>query len=222
MADPAVAPALVGLFEAKATKGGRIRVEDLLSAAAAATGEACIAAAGEFDPERHTFTPGSVVMSDRMNTILCNDAGDWAATETSVLGIIRTGALASGYGMGDLPPLVDVFRGFAAGAGGGGPTEWGFVPLSVSEDHRPFVQPVRQAYELRPAVRALFAQYAVPTSDWPMVCAFALVLELGRVRDAIDHNLALRIVLETVNGMAKTAPMTDEVMRQSQGGGSAT
>ena len=215
MPDPDVAAALVGLFEAKATQDGRIRVEDLLSAAAAATGEACIVAAGEFDPEHHAFTPGSVVMSDRMNAILCNDAHDWPGTESSVFGIIRTGALAIGYLADDLPPLVEVIRGFAAGVGGGGSAGWGFVPLSVPEDHRPFVQPLRQAYELRPAVRALMEQFAVPTSDWPMACAFALVSELGRVRQAIDHGVALRIVLETVNGMAKTAPMTDDAMRQA-------
>jgi hypothetical protein len=34
------------------------------------------------------------------------------------------------------------------------------------------------------------------------------VIELARVRAAIDPAIALRIVLETVNGMAKTAPMT--------------
>jgi hypothetical protein len=72
-----------------------------------------------------------------MNAILCNDAHDWSGTEASVFGIIRNGALASGYGAADLPPLVEVFRTFAAGVAGGGSTGWGFVPLSVSEDPRP-------------------------------------------------------------------------------------
>ena len=48
-----------------------------------------------------------------------------------------------------------------------------------------------------------------------MVCALAIVSELGRVRQAIDHRIAIALVLETVNGMAKTAPMTDEALRKA-------
>jgi hypothetical protein len=49
-----VAQGLVAIFEAYSSDpDGRIRVEDLLSAAAAASGEACIAAAGELDREMH-------------------------------------------------------------------------------------------------------------------------------------------------------------------------
>ena len=95
--------------------------------------------------------------------------------------------------------------------------QWGFVPLSVPEDNRPFVQPLRQAYDLREPVRAILAEHQVPASEWPPTCAFALVVELGRVRDAIDHRVAVRLVLETVNGMAKTAPMTDRHLRDAGG-----
>ena len=212
-----VADALVALFEARAAAGdGRIRVEDLLSAASAACGEACIAAAGELDVEGHVFTPGAVVMSDRINGILAADAVDWAGGGESVFGIIRAGALAHGYAADELPPLEDVFRGFAAGvaAAEGGPA-WGFVPLSVPLENQPRIQPLRDAYELRPSVRALLAGNNVPIAEWPGVCALALVSELARVAGAIDHRIALRLVLDTVNGMAKTAPMTNEAMRSA-------
>jgi hypothetical protein len=33
------------------------------------------------------------------------------------------------------------------------------------------------------------------------------------VQNAIDKKIALLLALETVNGMAKTAPMTDEAMK---------
>ena len=66
-----VSDALVHVFETHATdQDGRIRVEDLLSAASAVCGEASMAAAGQVDPERHEFTPGSVVMSDRVDEFL--------------------------------------------------------------------------------------------------------------------------------------------------------
>jgi hypothetical protein len=210
--------ALSAMFEASlADADHRIRVEDLLSAAAAVCGEACIAAAGDFDLEHHSFTPGSPVFSDRVNGILCADASDWGSAATSVFGIIRGGALAQGYATDDFPPIDEPIRLFASAIDGEGPTPWGFVPLSVPEDNRPFAQPLRQAYDLRGPVRAIFAEQQVPAAEWPHTCAFALVVELARVREAIDHGIAVRLVLETVNGMAKTAPMTAKHLRDAAG-----
>lgn len=222
------ADALSALFEAKVQDAdGRIRVEDLLSAAAAVSGEACIAAAGDFDLEHHDFTPGSPVLSDRVNGILCADAANWGSAASSVFGLVRAGALAQGYEAGDFPPIDEPIRLFvtaiaggpgANGADGAAPPGWGFVPLSVPEDNRPFVQPLRQAYDLRGPARAIFAEHQMPAQEWPSACAFALVIELARVRQAIDRPIAVRIVLETVNGMAKTAPMTDRHFRNAAAG----
>ncbi len=213
--------ALSALFEAKVQdEGGRIRVEDLLSAAAAVCGEACIAAAGDFDLEHHAFTPGSPVLSDRVNGILCADASDWVGAAMSVFGVIRGGALAQGYAAEEFPSVDEPMRSFVAAIGGqdGGSTAWGFVPLTVPDDHRPAMPPLRQAYELRAPVRAVFADHQMPPDEWPTTCAFALVIELARVREAIDHRIAVRIVLETVNGIAKTAPMTERHLREASNG----
>ena len=90
--------------------------------------------------------------------------------------------------------------------------------MTVPDDHRPAIAPLRQAYELREPVRAVFAEYQMPQGEWPPTCAFALVIELARVRDAIDHRIAVRIVLETVNGIAKTAPMTERHLREASNG----
>ena len=118
------------------------------------------------------------MLSDRVNAILVADAPDWAAAATSVFGIIRGGALAQGYAEADFPPITDPIRFYVAALGGGG-APWGFVPLSVPEDHRPFVQPLRQAYELRAPARAVFAEQRMPAAEWPAASAFALVIELG-------------------------------------------
>jgi hypothetical protein len=137
-----------------------------------------------------------------------------------VFGIIRGGALAQGYAAEDFPPLDEPIRLFVtaiSGGDGAAAVPWGFVPLSVPEAHRPLIQPLRQAYELRPGVRAIFAEHQMPAADWPPTCAFALVVELARVRQAIDQGVAVRLVLETLNGMAKTAPMTDRYMREGGG-----
>jgi hypothetical protein len=212
----ALVSALGQLYEAKVTdEQGRIRVEDLLSAGAAVCGEACLAAAGEVDPTEHDLTPGSPVLSSKVNEILCSDVTDWDEVEESVFGVVRSGALAHGYLADDFPPIEDMMLGFVKGVAGGMPVEWGFVPLSVADGHRPFVQPLRQAFELRePVRRALIAESLSPGA-WPAACALALVVELTRVREAIDRRVAITLVLETVTGMAKTAPMTDRHMRQA-------
>ena len=215
----AAAQELAGLFEASLSDPeGRIRVEDLLTAAAAVCGEACIAAAGEFDPEDHQFTPGSAVLSDRINGILCDDASDWGAAGESVFGIIHRGALGRGYEQAQFPRLADVFRGYVASLAGGGEDaveRWGFVALSVPEPHWPQIAPLRLAYELRRPARAILRGKRIPERAWPGVCAGALVRELASVRPAIDPAIAIRIVLETTNGMAKMAPMTERHLREA-------
>lgn len=209
---------LVELYESYSTVDGRIRVEDLLSAAAAVCGEACIAAAGEFDPQKHDFTPGSPVLSEQINTILASDSSDWTAAGESVFGLIRTGALASGYDENAFPRPADVFRALAAGIAAPDGPGWGFAPLTVPADNMPRVQPVRAAYELRVPVVKVLGRDRVETRDWPSITALAIVSELGRVRDAIDHRVAVMLVLETINGMAKTTPMTDEAFRKATKG----
>lgn len=217
----AVAETLATTYEASVMdRDGRIRVEDLLSAAAAACGEACIAAAGEFDPEAHGFVPGSPVLSDRVNQILVNDAQDWNGAGSSVFGLIRSGCLSRGYADGDFPPLVEPIRRFVESLGSSGTepgTGWGFIALSVPEANRARIQPLRAAFELRAAVRKVLGEARIPRGEWPTACAAALVVELARVRQAIEPGVAVRIVLETVNGMAKTAPMTERHLREATG-----
>jgi hypothetical protein len=209
--DPHAAAGLLGaMFESAVTdRDGRIRVEDLLTAAAAACGEACIAAAGEFDPEEHDFVPGSAVLSDRINEILCANASDWSGAGGSVFGVIHDGALFHGYAEAEFPPLADVFGMYVSSLGGGNAERWGFVALGVPEGNWPLVAPLRYAYELRAPTREILERLAIPRATWPAACAHALAAELGRVREAIDREIALRIALETTNGMAKMAPMTD-------------
>ena len=195
---------------------GRIRVEDLLTAGAAVCGESCIAAAGEFDPESHQLVPGSAVLSDRINEVLCANASEWSKTGESVFGVIRAGALAGGYTPADFPELADVFRVYVSLLGGGGTDGWGFVGLSVPQDE--LAGRAASALRLRAARRRCARSSPVTACRgprWPAACAGALANELARVRTAIDPGIAIRIVLETTNGMAKMAPMTDRHFREA-------
>lgn len=215
--DPKVAGSqLAARIEVAVTDAdGRIRVEDLLSAVAAVCGEACIAAAGEFDPERHDFVPGSAVLSDRINEILCANATEWSAAGESVFGLIFTGAIRSGYVIEHFPVLADVFRAYVGGLGAGTADRWGYVALGVPADNWPRVPPLRAAYEQRAQARSILREHGLAMTAWPSACAHAVGVELGRVRSAIDPSVAIRIVVETVNGMAKMAPMTDRHLRDA-------
>ena len=43
----------------------------------------------------------------------------------------------------------------------------------------------------------------------------ALAEILAMVASAIDHTVALTIAIETINGMSKTAPMTERAMQEA-------
>ena len=149
-----------------------------------------MAAAGEVDPEHHRFEPGSAVLSDRVNRDPGRRCSGLGCAATSVFGIIRGGALAQGYAEADFPSIDEPIRFYVSALGGGG-APWGFVPLSVPEVNRPLIQPLRQAYELRAAVAgACSTSNACPPASGRRQRAFALVIELARVRDAIDRGVA--------------------------------
>jgi hypothetical protein len=191
---------------------GRIHVEDLISAAAAIVGEASIAAAGDFDPRRHQMVPGTRAFSTKVNVLICDDKTLAEAPGDSIVGTLRDKLLKCGFAQSDFPVLKDVFEYFAAHVGKG--EEWGRVPLSTPKENRPFMMPLRVAYETRAIVDANLA----PLGEEPKPRLHATALTLAKVlcetRQAIDPRIATRLAIETVNGMAKTAPMTAAAMAQ--------
>lgn len=199
------------LIEQLKDRDGRVHAEDMISGAAAIVGERCIDAAGEFSSRSHTFTPGSRVFSDKINDLLC---GESLALETlspsSVFGVLRDRLLGSGYDAEDFPSVEDVFRNFAARIGD--PSDWGRVPLTVPAANYPFMMPLRVAHETRAAVDAMFAAFHDDRERCLRVSTIALAQALIAVREAIERRVALLLAFETVNGMAKTAPMTDDAL----------
>lgn len=194
---------------------GRVRAEDLISAGAAIVGERCIETAGDFDARHHDFAPGSHVFSDAVNDLLCGDVSTnlEELPPTSVFGTLRDELLRSGYTRAEFPEIENVFKAFAGGIGK--PEEWGWVPLSVGDDNRPFLQPLRAAYETRRAVDEMLAPFGDDSRRRLAVVTHALAKVLTLVRDAIQPSIALKLAFETVNGMAKTAPMTEQAFSQA-------
>jgi len=191
-------------------KDGRIRAEDLIAVAASIAAEWCIEVAGDFNPRKHQFVPGSRVFSEKVNEVFSGNADDIAMAPTeSIVGTLRDKLVETGYMMTDFSSLKTIFEHFATNVGK--PTDWGKVPSSVPANNQPFVLPLRIAYETRPIVDKIFQQLAT-TRQKLGAAVLALAEVLISVQHVIEKKTALLLALETLNGMAKTAPMTDEAM----------
>jgi PQQ-like domain len=204
------ADALYAALKTTITQGGRIRVEDLISAAAAIVGEAAITRAADFDPRRHEYPPGARVFSTKINTLICDDESLQEAPSDSIIGDLRDRLYGCGFALSDFPNLEDVFSHFAANIGK--KEDWGRVPLSIEQQHRPFAQPLRIAYESRSIVDSSLAPLGDDPARRLRAATAVLARALCETRDVLARNAATTLAIETINGMAKTAPMTDAMM----------
>src|SRR5713101_4099927 len=109
-----------GLFQALADglkKGGRIRAEDMITAAASITAESCLEAAADFNPRKHQFAPGRRIFSTKVNELFSGDTSDETVDGPpagSIVGMLRDKLLASGYDRSDFPSLKRILQDFAA------------------------------------------------------------------------------------------------------------
>jgi hypothetical protein len=207
--DPveACSDTLYTAMKSAVTQGGRIRVEDLISASASVVGEAAIAAAGDLDPRQHAHVPGTRVFSTNVNRLICDDRNFDGAPPESIVGTLREKLRGCGFTDADFPALNDVFKYFAANIGR--KEDWGKVPLSVPQQHHPFLLPIRVVYETRAAVEQSLAPLCGNQSQRLRATTLALAKALCETRDVLSRIIATTLAMETVNGMSKTAPMTD-------------
>lgn len=187
---------------------GRTRPAEAISAMAGVLGEQCIVAADEFKVREHTFIPGQRVFSDKINFLLCGESPK-SLPRDSVFGMVKTGLAGSQY-EGQMPDPVEIFRAFAAGIGD--PEDWGKVPLSVSKEYHPHRLPLRINFDSRSRVSEILKPGSADKNKNLRISSMALAMVLLMVRDEVDYAVALKLALETVNGMAKTAPMKDEAI----------
>jgi hypothetical protein len=175
-----------------------VRVEDYLATLAAATGEGALAAAG-FDVAGHDLTPGSGLFFEPVNALLTGDPLVDPVPAASVYGIVAAGATSP-------PAPTELYEHVARSVGA---SEWGQVALTVAEDNRPWILPIRAAFDLRSAVAGVEAAHGLAIAQRHVLMATALRAALGQVAGAIDGAIAVRIALEVTFGMAKMAPMSD-------------
>jgi hypothetical protein len=192
---------------------GRYRSEDLISAAAAFTGEICMRMAADFDFDDHPFTPGQRIFSRKVNSVLSGDLTDWEVVPvTSAFGALRnllTHSQEIAWPPETFPDIAEIYENFTKIT-----VAWGYVPLSVSSDHAPRMPPLRSAFELRQAVLPSGDEPPVPIDVLFSAGLTSLVTALTVTQSAIDRSVAITLAIETMNGLAKTAPVLPRHMRE--------
>lgn len=202
------------VMKALTDRQNRIRAEDAICGMATIVGERAIDAAGDYPLRDHNFPPGQRVFSDRVNELLSSDRLESDITTGSVFGMLKAELDPQTYPPGTHPDPADIFRSFAAGIGK--EEDWGKVPFTVPEENHPSILPLKFGFETRPRVDAILAPASQDKARCLRVAVSAMADLLNRMGGAIKPDLALRLAFEIINGMAKTAPMTEKAMRAAQ------
>lgn len=188
-----------------------IRVEDAICLIATIVAERCIITANEYAINKHDFEPGSAIFSDRINELLAGPVAvsDWNDLPSeSVFGTIRD-KIKSRFTIASFPSITAIFENYAQNVG---TAEWGNIYLTVPEDHKPFLLPLRAGYESRKYIE----KHMKLESDKQSlsIALNALTQILIDTKAAINPSIALSLTFELINGMSKTATMTDDKMEE--------
>ncbi len=189
-------------------KDGRIRAEDAVTLMATIAAERCIDAAGDIPLRDHELVPGSRVFSDKINTLLfgASGGGSWEELPPfSCFGCLRDQWLAQGFQKVDFPDLKQVLEHFAANTGK--PEDGGSVPLTVPKENLPRLSPLKIGFESRANVDKVLRQ--LPDKFSRLTASlWALAEIVNQTRASLSPPVGIRLAVEILHGMAKTAPMT--------------
>jgi hypothetical protein len=190
---------------------GRYRSEEVISAIAAFAGECQMRRAGEVDFSTAKFTPGQAVFSARINNLLSGDQTGWASVPaSSAFGSIfqiLTHLSTHPWSPSLFPNPADIYSTYAAAAGTA--RKWGFAPLSVPQQNHPRIPPLRAAFDLRNAVYKSGPHPQPSANELAAAAVMSLIKALIKVRGSIDDTVVLTLAFETLNALAKTAPVLE-------------
>jgi hypothetical protein len=216
--DAAIKDLLTQIHKLVERPRGLYRTEDLISAAAAFVGECVMRQAGDFDFDDHSVTPGHAIFSVEVNQILSGDRSEWTDIPiTSAFGGLRH-VLANQpvspplrpFPLESFPNVGRIYEHFASERGDGvSKAQYGKAPLSVPAAHFPVehMPPLRAAFELRRTVAQKWLNESVSGQIMTVIGQAALMTILNRTQQSIPPDIALTIAFETLNAIAKTAPM---------------
>ncbi|WP_074405796.1 MULTISPECIES: hypothetical protein [Aquimarina] len=190
-----------------------VRVEDALCVMATIVAERCIKIGNEFSIDEHDFEPGSVIFSEKINEILVGPTSveNWNdLPEECVFARIKR-KIDSHFSKNPFPALSGIFETYAKNVG---ESEWGNITISVPDENKPFILPLRAGYETRKYVDENINLENEEKTLRIVINAICRVLIETKM--ALDPSIALTLTFEIINGMSKTATMTDKKMLELQ------
>lgn len=188
-----------------------VRVEDAICVMATILAERCIKVTNEFSIYSHDFEPGSTVFSERINELLVGPSSfkKWEDLPTDCMFRRMKLKLNSNFDSSLFPSLDNIFVSFAENIG---ESEWGNLKLSVPRDNLPSILPLQAGYETRKYVDE---KINVVDDEYTLrVVINAMCSILIETKKAIDPSIALALTFEIINGMCKTATMTEIKMQE--------
>lgn len=200
------------VYKSIQTKKG-VRVEDAICLISTIVAERCIVFTNEFSIYEHEFVPGSAVFSEKMNKLLIGPIAvdNWnELPKESVFARIKS-KIDSHIDNSSFLSLSEIFENYPKNIG---KTEWGNLNLSISENNKPFFLPLQIGYETR---KFIDKHINLENNDKTLQIAInALAKILIETKMALDSSIALVMTFEIINGMSKTATMTDKKMDEAQ------
>ena len=194
-------------FDAVQNERG-VRVEDAICLISTIVAERCIDLSGIYNMYDHQYTPGERIFSDQVNHILCGDVvtDDWSEiSSTAVFGIIYE-KLHRRVPKNKFPSIGKIFQDFASGIGK--ESDWGNVPYTIPEGNIPSLLPLRIGVESREQVDKILNQIELDKSQKLTIVTKSLCDVIIKTKHVVDSAISIKLSLEIINGMSKTATMT--------------
>ena len=174
-----------------------VHAETAIGATAALAGDFALRAV-ERNPPASGF-----VTSEKVSALLF---GTDPLGTTGLCGVIRQGAVKAGAAETAIPELEDITARIKEAIEGGGL----YPPLSVPEEHYPQEWSPNACPRLRAAAAEICQSHGLngPKSATALVIACAFLI--NETREVLPPEIGARIALETMIGVARMAPVTEE------------
>jgi len=188
-----------------------VRVEDAICLISTIVAERCIEVTNEFSIHKHEFEPGSAIFSEKINNLLVGQIAveKWNELPKECVFAKIKSKIDSHFDESSFPSLTGIFKNYAENVG---KTEWGNLNLSIPQDNKPFFLPLQVGYETRKFVDK---NINLENNEKTLQIAISAIgIILTETKLALDSSIALTLTFEMINGMSKTATMTDKKMAE--------
>lgn len=197
----------------KVQNNGVVRVEDALCVMATIVVERCIEVANEASINEHNFEPGCPIFVEKINEILVGsaDVENWNELPKECVFARIKNKIDKHFNETAFPSLAGIFKNHAKNVGG---EEWGAHTLNIPEDSKPSFLLSRIGDETRKFINR---HINLENNEKTLTIAIdSLSRVLLETRIALNPSIALMMIFEIINGMSKTATITNQRIVERQ------